>query len=92
MSLNIDTFTNRNWRPGNNFGGNTLFKALGHPLAAVKARALVAEIARKGSVAVYDPLGEAGAQSILGSVRGLELIEDLSSFTRALRSTTAAPV
>ncbi len=60
MSLNIDTFTNRNWRPGNNFGGNTLFKALGHPLAAVKARALVAEIARKGSVAVYDPLGEAG--------------------------------
>ncbi|MEE1569915.1 MAG: hypothetical protein V1255_08410, partial [Alphaproteobacteria bacterium] len=60
MSLNIDTFTNRNWRPGNNFGGNTLFKALGHPLAAAKARSLVAEIASKGPLAVYDPLGEAG--------------------------------
>ena len=59
MALNIDTFTNNDWRPGNNFGGNTLFKALGHPLAARGARTLLADMSERGPVAIYDPLGQA---------------------------------
>src|SRR3972149_1466320 len=48
MVLNIETFTNpgaKGWRPGNNVGGSTLFKALGHPLAAGKAKAVRAQTA-----------------------------------------------
>lgn len=59
MALKLETFTNRAWRPGNNYGGNTMFKALGHPLSADKARALMIEISARGSVAVYDPLAHA---------------------------------
>ncbi|MGB8275215.1 MAG: hypothetical protein WCF16_08125 [Alphaproteobacteria bacterium] len=63
MVLNIETFTNpgaKGWRPGNNFGGSTLFKALGHPLAGDKAKALRARLAARAPVAVYDPLNQAG--------------------------------
>ena len=62
MVLNIETFTNpgaKGWRPGNNVGGSTLFKALGHPLAAENARALHAKLAKGGPVAVYDPAAQA---------------------------------
>ena len=59
MGLKIETFTNRAWRPGNNFGGNTLFKALGHPITARKTRALMVSISKDGPLAVYDPLGQA---------------------------------
>ena len=62
MSLSIETYTNpgaKGWRPGNNIGGSTLFKALGHPLIAAKARALRAKLAAAGTIAVYDPLDQA---------------------------------
>src|SRR5262244_2878166 len=59
--LSIETFRNadlsQGWRPGNNAGGATLFKALGHPLSAPKGRALIAALAKAGPVAVYDPSG-----------------------------------
>lgn len=45
-----------NWRPGNNFGGNVVFKALTHPLVIPKVAALQAHLAGK-RVAVYDPVG-----------------------------------
>ncbi len=51
MSIKIETFSNAK-------GGNSFFKALGHPLTVSKARALMDKLAR-GSVAVYDPLGMA---------------------------------
>ena len=38
-------------------GGSTVFKALGHPLIADAARALVAELAESGPLALYDPQG-----------------------------------
>ncbi|MGQ0741927.1 MAG: hypothetical protein ACT4OG_06500 [Alphaproteobacteria bacterium] len=61
MALQIETFRNadlaQGWRPGNNAGGATLFKALGHPLSAPKGRALVASLKNAGPVAVYDPSG-----------------------------------
>jgi hypothetical protein len=61
MALQIETFKNadlaQGWRPGNNAGGATLFKALGHPLAALKGHALVASLVKSGPVAIYDPFG-----------------------------------
>lgn len=48
MPLKIDTFSNIK-------GGNSLYKALVHPLVAEKARALISTIAAAGPVAIYDP-------------------------------------
>jgi hypothetical protein len=73
MSLAIETFTNRPWRPGGNVGGSTLFKALGHPLAVPKARALLKRLRAAGPVAVYDPLGHAEGVDALHDLRGLDL-------------------
>jgi len=96
MSLNIDTFTNRNWRPGNNFGGNTLFKALGHPLTAAKARSLVAEIAAKGPLAVHDPLGEAGDFNNFYNLEACDLagvfVQDLEDIGAERLGHTVRPV
>lgn len=61
MSLEISTFANadlsQGWRPGNNAGGQSLFKALGHPQAAPRAQALMKQLAAAGKVAIYDPTG-----------------------------------
>ena len=54
MSLRIETFTNPKFgggfRPGNNVGGNTLFKALGHPLAAQALPGLLKRLRDRKSV------------------------------------------
>lgn len=50
MALQIDTFRH----DGARHFGTSLFKALGHPVSAPKARALVAEMAARGKVAVLD--------------------------------------
>ncbi|HET9113856.1 MAG TPA: hypothetical protein VFN66_08295 [Burkholderiales bacterium] len=52
MALKIETFSNAK-------GGNSFFKALGHPLTAVKAAELYARLMAGGPVAIYDPLGMA---------------------------------
>jgi hypothetical protein len=52
--LNIQTFDNR-------AGGNVLYKALAHPLAAEAIARLYARLARSGPVALYDPEGIAEA-------------------------------
>jgi hypothetical protein len=52
--LNIQTFDNR-------AGGNVLYKALGHPLAADAIEQLYARLARSGPVALYDADGIADA-------------------------------
>lgn len=48
MPLKLDTFSNIK-------GGNSLYKALVHPLAAEKAKVLIGKIADRGPVAIYDP-------------------------------------
>jgi hypothetical protein len=64
MGLRIETFDNVR-------GGNTLYKALTHPLAAAPGRALVAELRRHGRVAVVDPGGAAaGFAEIFGLAGG----------------------
>ncbi len=64
MTLNIETFKNadlsQGWRPGNNAGGASLFKALGHPLAAPMGHAIIERLKSCGPVAVYDPSGTIG--------------------------------
>jgi hypothetical protein len=52
--LHIQTFDNR-------AGGNVLYKALAHPLAAEAIDRLYEQLARSGPVAVYDPDGIAEA-------------------------------
>ncbi|WP_404326252.1 hypothetical protein [Aerophototrophica crusticola] len=48
MALRIETFSNVT-------GGNSTFKALGHPLVASKAATLLDRLRKSGTVAVYDP-------------------------------------
>jgi hypothetical protein len=73
MALNIETFTNKGWRPGNNSGGSTLFKALGHPLTAERARAALVTLSGYGSVAVYDPFGHAGHADSFYNLAALDI-------------------
>jgi hypothetical protein len=53
MALQLRTFSNI-------AGGNSLFKALGHPAVAPRARRLVEELSKSGRIAVYDPDGAMG--------------------------------
>lgn len=66
MSLRIETFSNRT-------GGNAFYKALAHPLSVEPARALIARLAARGPVALYDPLGGAEAFAALHPLDGLDL-------------------
>jgi hypothetical protein len=54
MALRIETFDNAR-------GGNALYKALTHPCAARPGRALLAALAARGPVAIYDPSEAAAA-------------------------------
>ncbi len=54
MALRIETFDNIR-------GGNTLYKALTHPRAALPGRALLGALMRNPPVAIYDPSGAAEA-------------------------------
>lgn len=73
MALNIETFTNKGWRPGNNSGGSTLFKALGHPITARLAREALVQLAARGRVAVFDPYGQAGHADSFYNLAALDL-------------------
>ena len=66
MALRIDTFDNVR-------GGNTLYKALTHPHAAVAGRALVEALARGGPVAIVDPLGAAEGCAEIFGLGGVEI-------------------
>jgi len=50
MTLRIETFRN-------DIGGNAIYKALSHPLAAEPGRALLAKLTASASIAIYDPHG-----------------------------------
>ena len=66
MALRIDTFDNVR-------GGNTLYKALSHPLAAAPGRALIARLKRYGKVAIVDPQGAAEGFAELFDVGGIDI-------------------
>jgi hypothetical protein len=66
MTLRIETFDNVR-------GGNALYKALSHPLAASRGRALIEALARQGPVAIVDPHGAAEGFAELFDVSGLDI-------------------
>ena len=88
MALNIETFSNAK-------GGNAFFKAIGHPLAARKAAALLADL-KAGPMAIYDPLGFAAAFAEIYDLSGLALeavyVQDLEDLGRDVLGLKAQPV
>jgi hypothetical protein len=67
MALRIDTFDNVR-------GGNTLYKALAHPLAAAPGRALIERLKRYGKVAIVDPQGAAAGFAELFDLSALNIV------------------
>jgi hypothetical protein len=66
MALRIDTFDNVR-------GGNALYKALSHPVAAAPGRALIDRLKRYGRVAVVDPQGAAEGLAELFDLSALDI-------------------
>ena len=50
MSIEIETFSNFK-------GGNSFYKAISHPLAAVKIKKLIHKVSKISKIALYDPFG-----------------------------------
>lgn len=79
MGLRLETYVNRSFggdaRPGNNAGGQSLFKALGHPLAADAAPKLLARLAEAGSVAIYDPDDFAPSFDAIYPLAGIRVVD-----------------
>jgi len=88
MTLAIPTFNNAT-------GGNSFFKAVGHPLAVAPIRRLLDRLST-GRVAVYDPLGLAAPFSALWELEKLDLaavlVQDVSAVGRLVLGRTARPV
>ena len=89
MALKIDTFSNKD-------GGFSFFKAVGHPLVAEKARALVQRLAKSGPVAIYDPLGNANAFAELHDLTALEIsgvyVQNIDAIGERILGHAAQPV
>jgi len=79
MGLRLETYVNRSFggdaRPGNNAGGQSLFKALGHPLAADAAPALLARLAAAKTIAIYDPDDFAPTFDAIYPLTGIEVAD-----------------
>ncbi|NIA68734.1 hypothetical protein HBA54_09040 [Pelagibius litoralis] len=88
MALNIETFSNAK-------GGNAFFKAIGHPLAARKATALLADL-KAAPLAIYDPLGFARAFAEIYDLSGLDIqavyVQDLEEIGSEILGQKAQPV
>jgi hypothetical protein len=86
MVLRIDTFDNVR-------GGNTLYKALAHPLAAAPGSGLIAGLARYGKVAIVDPHGAAEGFAELFDLSGLEIagvyVQDIARIGKPVLGRTA---
>jgi hypothetical protein len=89
MALRIETFDNTR-------GGNTLYKALTHPLGAEGARALLEALARNAPVAIYDPNGVIEAVDALFSLNEITIagvyVQQLSRIGSTVLGHTAKPV
>ena len=87
MALDIDTFSNVS-------GGFSFFKAIGHPLAVPKIRALLDALS--GPVAVYDPTGHAAAFASLHDMTGMDcaglFVQDLDAIGTSALGQTAEPI
>jgi hypothetical protein len=76
-------------------GGNVLYKALVHPLAAEAIASLAAELAQAGPLAVFDPDGVAGALFALHPEMpgpAAFYVQDVSRLGTSLAGVAAQPV
>lgn len=89
MALKIETFSNVT-------GGSSFFKAVGHPLAAPRARDLLAGLAGRGPVAVYDPYDLLGSFAELHGLSRIEtaglFVQDVEKIGQVRAGMTARPV
>ena len=89
MALRIETFDNAR-------GGNTLYKALTHPLAAQAGHDLVADLARQGPVAIVDSQGAAAGFAEIFGLDATEIcgayVQDVAAIGRTVLGRKAAPV
>lgn len=87
MPLRIETFRNDS-------GGNALYKALSHPVAAEKAQALLAKLHAGGAFAVYDPDGIAEAFDLFYPLPAPAhcFVQKLEHLGRRLHDVEAQPI
>ena len=89
MALRIETFDNIR-------GGNTLYKALSHPHAAIAGRALVAELTARPPVAIVDPHGGACGFFEIFPPNGIEIegvyVQDVARLGAELLGHSARPL
>ena len=85
MALSFQTFVNPDTAAGGRApaGGQSLFKAMGHPLAAERAPALRRRLAAAGRLGVYDPDNQAACFDQLYDLAGLR---PAAVFVRALEA------
>jgi hypothetical protein len=88
MGLRINTFDNVR-------GGNTLYKALAHPLAAAPGQQLIDRLRRYGKVAIVDPQGAAEGFAELFDLSSLEIagvyVQDIARIGKQVLGHVAEP-
>jgi hypothetical protein len=89
MALRIATFDNAR-------GGNALYKALTHPAAARRGRALAAALADGGRVAIYDPHGAAAGFAEIFGIDAIDIggvyVQDLARLGSPILGMEPRPV
>lgn len=89
MALRIQTFDNVT-------GGDALFKAVGHPLAATAMAGLIDRLAAAGPVAFYDPLGALAGVAELYDFGRIDLagvfVQDLAHLGQTVLGRKTQPV
>ncbi len=89
MALKIETFNNQS-------GGNAFYKAVGHPLAAAKARSLVAHLQQNGPIAIYDPNNQLAGFAEFYPLQEMAIaglyVQDVEQIGRSFLNHRAQPV
>ena len=89
MALKIETFSNAK-------GGDSFFKAIGHPLAQKPIRDLIARLRAHGPVAIYDPAGAVESFAEIHGLAGLDLrgvyVQNIAEIGKTILGLKAQPV
>jgi hypothetical protein len=93
MALKIETFNNQ---ANGQSSGNAFYKAVGHPLAAAKARSLVTHLQNNGPVAIYDPNNQLAGFAEFYPLHDVEIVglyvQDVEQIGRSFLNHKAQPV
>jgi len=89
MALRIETFSNAK-------GGDSFFKAIGHPYVQAAIGALLADLRAAGPIAVYDPAGTADAFAEIHRLDGIDVravfVQNIAEIGRTILGRAAQPV